>query len=346
MGKTILVVFDARRHDEKISLGRGGSSTLNSSPDRFVHFKAWLNLLRVSVLFTVPGDPIAGYLLSTCLRGGKISAVLILPGVVSLLIYCAGLLSNDYFDMEEDRQFRPSRPLAAGLIAPRIALIVAILLSIDAVILAWLGGFFLGLTASLLAVIVWGYNAGLKRVAPLSLILMGACRAMSFLLGAIVAVGLHLPVVVIFAAVGLAIYVSAVSYIAAGETSSEKTNHKASLPGIALLIWLGGVGFLSRGYASFESISICASMPLIIIASIIVIIVFRWGFCVRKDSAASVKQQAIGSWLRALILMQSWLVWWGFALSASQQYVYLAFAIALILAWPISAGLAKRFPPT
>ena len=340
------MVIDAGRHNEETSLGRRRSLTLNSSPDRFVHFKAWLGLLRVSVLFTVPGDPIAGYLLSTCLRGGKISSVIFLPVVISLLIYCAGLLGNDYFDIEEDRRFRPSRPLAAGLIAPRIALIVAILLTIDAVVLAWLEGVALGLTASLLAVIVWGYNAGLKRIALLSPILMGSCRAMSFLLGAIAAVGFHLSAMVIFVAVGLATYVSAVSYIAAGETSSEKTNHKASLPGIALLIWLGGVGFFSRRYASFELISIWTDIPLLILASIIVIIVFHWGFCVWKDSAASVKQQAIGSWLRALILMQSWMVWWGFALSASQQYVYLAFAIALVLAWPISAILAKRFPPT
>lgn len=319
---------------------------MNNPSGRGVRVNAWLRLFRVSILPTVPGDPIAGYLLSASIAGVGISGRLVLPVLVSLLIYCAGLLGNDYFDIEEDRRFRPSRPLPAGLLASRTVLIVAILLTIDAVFLAWSGGIALGTMSTLLSALAWGYNAGVKKLAVVSPVVMGSCRGLGLLLGAAIVVGFHLPLVLVVSSFGLIAYVAAVTIVSVGETSKDRIAQQAWLPIIAMLAWMGTVFFFATRLVSFNLIGDWAGLPILALPIIIAGIVLRWGFRLQKGSAPALKQQAIGSWLRALILMQSWLVWWGFALSASQQYVYLAFAIALILAWPVSVILARRFPPT
>src|SRR5262245_2678680 len=79
----------------------------------------WLQLFRVPNLFTVPGDPLAGFLLATgwthegraWLDGRAAFAV-----VASVCLYAAGLAMNDLCDLAEDRRDRPARPLASGAI--------------------------------------------------------------------------------------------------------------------------------------------------------------------------------------------------------------------------------------
>src|SRR5438874_1337202 len=83
--------------------------------------RAWLQLFRAPNLFTVPGDPVAGYLL--VVRGSFTGAVFAAIGA-SLCFYCAGLVLNDIADIEEDRRDRPMRPLPSGAIDLRTAHIV------------------------------------------------------------------------------------------------------------------------------------------------------------------------------------------------------------------------------
>ncbi|MEA3189035.1 MAG: hypothetical protein QOD99_2865, partial [Chthoniobacter sp.] len=70
--------------------------------------RTWLQLFRAPNLFTVPGDPLAGYLL--VVRGSFNGAVLPAIGA-SICFYAAGLLMNDLADFAEDRRERPERPL-------------------------------------------------------------------------------------------------------------------------------------------------------------------------------------------------------------------------------------------
>ncbi|MEI6872694.1 MAG: UbiA family prenyltransferase, partial [Verrucomicrobiota bacterium] len=75
----------------------------------------WLQLLRAPNLFTVPGDPIAGYLIA---NSGFFDISIVLVGMASLAFYGAGLLLNDLVDLREDSAERPDRPLPAGRVAP------------------------------------------------------------------------------------------------------------------------------------------------------------------------------------------------------------------------------------
>jgi 4-hydroxybenzoate polyprenyltransferase len=145
--------------------------------------KAWLQLFRVPNLFTVPGDPLAAFLIAT--RG--VLDARVWPAIgASLCLYAAGLAMNDLADLEEDRRDRPKRPLPSGAVSKGAAWTAVVLLCVIALsLLAWRN-----MTAGIVGVVLLGhialYNFRLKHVAVLGPITMGLCRALSAALGAIV----------------------------------------------------------------------------------------------------------------------------------------------------------------
>ena len=84
--------------------------------------RVWLQLLRAPNLFTVAGDPLAGYLLAW---GGTLQFRTLLPILASLCFYMAGLLHNDLADLAEDRKERPNRPLPSGGARPILVAMAA-----------------------------------------------------------------------------------------------------------------------------------------------------------------------------------------------------------------------------
>jgi hypothetical protein len=74
----------------------------------------------------VPGDPVAGYLVS---NDGFIDGTILLVAAASLCFYGAGLLLNDLVDLSEDRLERPSRPLPSGQANPTTVRLVLWLLN-------------------------------------------------------------------------------------------------------------------------------------------------------------------------------------------------------------------------
>ena len=74
----------------------------------------YLRLFRISNIITVIADTTAAFLLvqgSLSPAGGWLSLM-----VASCLIYTAGMILNDVFDLEVDQQQRPERPLPSGAI--------------------------------------------------------------------------------------------------------------------------------------------------------------------------------------------------------------------------------------
>ncbi|MGW7712671.1 UbiA family prenyltransferase, partial [Streptomyces sp. NPDC054771] len=83
--------------------------------------RAWAELLRVSALFTVPGDALAGAAAS----GRRPDRGTVLAVGASLCLYEAGMALNDWADRDEDAIDRPHRPIPSGRIAPGAALAAA-----------------------------------------------------------------------------------------------------------------------------------------------------------------------------------------------------------------------------
>ena len=205
---------------------------------------AWLQLLRVPNLLTVPGDAIAGFLLAQAagLSAARPQLRLALAGAVSLLIYAAGLLWNDWFDLPEDLRERPSRPLPSGRVRPGpVALVANVLVAASIAVAAVAGRTTLWVTVVLGAVVL-AYDMALKRVPLIGPLAMGSCRGLSVLVGAAAlgADGLtRAPVIA--AAAGIALYVAAVTWLARGETRQRDVTMQCAAIVAALFAWLAAV---------------------------------------------------------------------------------------------------------
>ncbi|MFQ6853532.1 SCO3242 family prenyltransferase [Streptomyces sp. 35M1] len=144
-----------------------------------VRLRAWAELLRVSALFSVPGDALAGAA-AVGRRPGRGTA----PAIgASLCLYEAGMALNDWADRDEDAIDRPHRPIPSGRISPAAALGAAGVLTAAGLALAARAGRPALTVATGLAATVWAYDLHLKhtKAGPAA---MAAARSLDLLLGA------------------------------------------------------------------------------------------------------------------------------------------------------------------
>ncbi|MFI9833801.1 SCO3242 family prenyltransferase [Streptomyces sp. NPDC051913] len=139
----------------------------------------WAELLRVSALFTVPGDALAGAA-AAAPRPNRGTAYAM---GASLCLYEAGMALNDWADRDEDAVDRPHRPLPSGRISPTAALGAAGLLTAAGLTLAARAGRPALAAASALTATVWAYDLRLKHTAAAPAA-MAAARALDLVLGA------------------------------------------------------------------------------------------------------------------------------------------------------------------
>lgn len=323
---------------------------MNHAPHiRQSRFRAWLQLLRVPNLFTVPGDPLAGFLLAWDGKRELKSAAFAVA--VGLCFYGAGLLLNDLCDLAEDCAERPQRPLPSGAVKPRSVWIVCIALALVAGCVASLGGQRALMTALLLTAVIGLYNSYAKKIAVLGPCLMGACRGLNVLLGASFA-GRFTPSALLAAGV-IACYIAAVTNLARNETRQTSAAPSALarwLPlftvAVGFLIFYVGLGsfvrsaYLEQGggngseqfltWAAFETRTafFMFFFPAIIVCAV---------------TAAKLKQAEpvppwIGLLIRALIFIQA-----AFCASMSPFLLGILVAIGIVALWPLSHAASRRF---
>ncbi|MEU2262023.1 SCO3242 family prenyltransferase [Streptomyces sp. NPDC019645] len=141
---------------------------------------AWAELLRVSALFTVPGDALAGAAAAGAHPDRRRTLLAI---GTSLCLYEAGMALNDWSDRDEDAVDRPHRPIPSGRISPAAALTAAGALTTAGLAIAARAGRAPFTVATALAAAVWAYDLRLKHTAsgPAA---MASARALDLLLGA------------------------------------------------------------------------------------------------------------------------------------------------------------------
>ncbi|MBT2490876.1 UbiA family prenyltransferase [Streptomyces sp. ISL-96] len=140
---------------------------------------AWAELLRLSALFTVPGDAVAGAA-SIGVRPNRGTALVVGS---SLCLYEAGMALNDWADRAEDAVDRPHRPIPSGRITPGAALAASAALTAAGLALAAGAGRRALGTATALAATIWAYDLHLKHT-PAAPATMATARALDLLLGA------------------------------------------------------------------------------------------------------------------------------------------------------------------
>lgn len=174
-------------------------------------FKAWLELLRLPNLFTVPGDVLTGWALAGCRGNLPVGALL-----VSLALYSAGLIWNDVFDFDADARERPRRPLPSGRIPRAQAFWVANFLVLFALFLAGSG---MGVALLLTGLILF-YNLAAKKIPGVGVLTMGCCRGLNLFLGVAASWpqdAMPIPAAVAAAAIFFTLYILLVSLAAKNE---------------------------------------------------------------------------------------------------------------------------------
>ena len=222
--------------------------------------RAWLQLLRLPNLFTVPGDPIAGFLIACGAVNQRVALLdyrVAFAVIASLCLYGAALVMNDLFDLAEDRRDRPKRPLASGQIGTREAWIAVAALSLVGVgsmcvVSLWAG---FEIAAALLACIAL-YNGVTKHIPIMGAVNMGLCRGLSVFLGVVSFTGRIWPQdgIVLTGAALITGYIAAVTNLARHETKTVSPITARLLPAsvvlLAFLLFHAGHGPLLASFAT------------------------------------------------------------------------------------------------
>ena len=324
--------------------------------------KAWLQLFRVPNLLTVPGDPLAAFLLAT---GGQLDARVIPAIIASLCLYMAGLAMNDIADAAEDQRDRPNRPIPSGAISKSAAWTAVLalggagigaLVSTEQPMAVTIGAVLLGHIAT--------YNFLTKRLPFLGAINMGLCRALSVALGAVIVappnyslavfsgampsfellIGVMLyPLTLqaqfmlqtgIIAGIFIGIYIAAVTNLARHET-------KPTYPRMARMLPLG---MLLLGYVALKQIT----RPILIDQSptlwVIAIVLAGMNTSQLMRDPAPPLPPRIGSFIRILPVMQAALCVAPPAMTRlGKTPDSLLCAVVLLACVPLHAWLSKKF---
>ena len=323
--------------------------------------RTWLQLFRAPNLFTVPGDPIAGYVLASygAFEGGVFFAV-----GASVCFYAAGLLDNDLADLAEDRAERPNRPLPSGAANPRtVAVVAAVLAGVGLLLAGKLGGAAL-IVAAGVVVSVGVYNHVTKHVPVVGALNMGICRGLSVLLGAAAAphAGLLWRLLVVgrmnlllIAVALVTLFIAAVTHLARFETKTRPPLFAKWLP--VLVLFAGAALFLTQVHATMlPGAGAIFAVAVLSALSVAIHLV--------RDVSAPVPPR-IGELIRLLLLLQSAFCvaggtfdtllavarsgggmedgWIEAALTAVRTIGSLRTAGLLLIAWPLSRAVSKRF---
>lgn len=303
--------------------------------------RAWLQLFRVPNLFTVPGDPLAGFIIAT---GGWLSGPAFIAVLASLCFYAAGLAMNDLADRNEDQQERPNRPIPSGAIAFCHARAATFFLIVLGLLLLW---FFTSVwtTGIGLAIVtsVGLYNFFTKKIPVLGAINMGACRALSVLLGAFAGGVEKIPpsetgslrVIALYAAAAaIGLFIAAVTNLARLETKSVIPTPAKVLPLAAVIV--GYILIKNFTLPVFFDPSPTLWLMVMVMTAMITAQLFR-------QPPAPIPPR-IGAFIRLLLIMQAALVVMpsvsgGFPKTAHSLIV----AGVLLAFFPISSAVSKRF---
>ncbi|MDX1944991.1 MAG: UbiA family prenyltransferase [Pirellulaceae bacterium] len=293
---------------------------------------SWLRLMRLPNVFTALADVTMGFAVSR--QSLEPLGAFICIAAASALLYTAGMVLNDVFDVEIDRRERPERPLPSGRIPFPLARAFGWLLLILGVAFAWLAGLAFareaalpwrsGAVGTVLAVLVVAYNAFLKRT-PLGPIGMGACRFANVLLGLSLAQfvlpdsRLGYDTFQWLTAAGIGVYIVGVTWFARQEAESSRAWQLIA----AMAVMSAGVAVLGVA-GQYAELRLRAEFYWLLLALLILTVLRRSLMAVVDPSPGRV-QVAVKHAILSIIWLDAAIC------AATGPAGYYGFAIALLL---------------
>jgi hypothetical protein len=225
-----------------IRTGSQAHDLTTSPPDHVASFswQAYAQLIRLPNVFTALADICLGWLAASAAGAPATSW----PSFAFLMcasasLYSAGMVWNDFFDLEQDSRERPFRPLPSGRVTRRRAALLGTVLLVAGLGFAALAGWSSAsnpwsplVVASVLVAAILLYDAWLKRTwfGPIA---MGTCRFLNVLLGLTAAEETSFPWgarVYVASVVGL--YIIGVTWFARTEARMSKSSQLAGAAGV------------------------------------------------------------------------------------------------------------------
>jgi len=290
----------------------------------------WLRLMRLPNVFTAVADVAMGYLfVHKSVRSPSQLACLI---AASALLYTAGMVLNDVFDIEVDRKERPFRPLPSrkvGLGAARLFGFVLLALGLAA---GWLAGFLpgasaalpwrSGVMATLLALSVTAYD-GFIKFTPVGPLGMGTCRFLNVLMG--MSTATYTAHAVLFgygpaellAAGGIGLYIVGVTWFARNEAETSR-----SWPLVAAMtVMATGAIALGASAAYLPAVAMDRTMYWILLLLLMLTVLRRCGIAAVDPAPVNVQAGVKHSilsliWLDAAATAATSGPWHGLAVAA------------------------------
>lgn len=252
--------------------------------------RQYLILVRLPNVFTAPSNVLTGYLAAVVPAANADALQLFLLLLSSILLYIAGIVFNDYFDIELDKRERPYRPLPSGGITKKVALLIAIISLISANILAFTASMSSLAVCIIMSVMVIGYDYKLKNTffGPIA---MGIIRSLNIILGAsptlfVILIPYNhtnanfILARIIFVSLSLFVYVLAISLLSrkevvTGEELEGKQSYTQTRQIIIIPFLLVLAVILSISFAVFLGIFKMNLFVSLILFSAIMVITFK-----------------------------------------------------------------------
>jgi heme O synthase-like polyprenyltransferase len=211
-------------------------------------FKEYLQLVRLPGIFTAFSNVLVGYFFSFSFN----TEIIFLPYllVTSGMLFCSGMIFNDYFDYNLDKKERSFRPLPSGKISKQNALLIGFIFLILANISASFLGFNSLIISLILSCMILFYNLKFKSISFLGILNLSLIRMLNILLGFSI-IGISFEFIQYLFPLG--IFVVGISILAKNEIKSNLTIYK-KLNKIIIIITIASVSILVINNFQFESL--------------------------------------------------------------------------------------------
>ncbi|ARS63798.1 Digeranylgeranylglyceryl phosphate synthase [Candidatus Nitrosomarinus catalina] len=211
-------------------------------------FKEYLQLIRLPGIFTAFSNVLVGYFFSFTFN----SEIFLLPYLLTTsgMLFCSGMIFNDYFDYDLDKKERSLRPLASGKISKKNALLIGFIFLIMANISASFLGFDSLIISLILTCAILFYNFKLKSISFLGIINLSIIRMLNILLGFSI-IGISFQYIQYL--IPLGIFVFGISILAKNEVKSNQIIYK-KLNKIMIITTIACVSIFVVNNFQFESL--------------------------------------------------------------------------------------------
>jgi len=284
---------------------------------------SFVRLMRVSNVFTAIADVWAGFFLVQAdlvevYDTDRLPALLL----ASACIYSAGMVFNDVFDVERDRDIHPARPLPSGEVSVRSAVILGAMLHAVGLASAATAGLFPALTSAAVVGLTFAYNARLKQYRITGSAAMGACRFGNMLLGMSPSLLILPPRLLIFPGF-LAVYVLVVTLISTLEESEDPRGPFTALLVLELAV-IGALGaYLYSNQSYYPAADKFATLPAQVLGALALWILVSAIIALRRPNRSSIGQVVRVSLMGIIVFDAAMLIGTGQLLWAKMLVMFL-----------------------